>query len=43
MDWADNMSDDMIYQQILSPEFRLFEEIIFSSSKERYSREMARV
>ena len=43
MDWADNMSDDMIYQQILSPEFRLYEEIIFSSSKDRYSREMARV
>ena len=43
MDWADNMSDHMIYQQILSPEFRLYEEIIFSSSKERYSREMARV
>ncbi len=42
MDWADNMSEDMICRQILSPEFRLYEQIIFSSSKEVDYREMAR-
>lgn len=29
MDRFDNMDEDMIYRQIASPEFRLYEEIIF--------------
>lgn len=29
--WYDNIDDDLIYAQISSPEFRLYEEIIFST------------
>ena len=28
-DWMDNIDDEMIYSQLSSPEFRLYEEIIF--------------
>ena len=29
--WYDNIDDDLIYAQISSPEFRLYEEIIIST------------
>lgn len=29
--WYENIDDDLIYAQISSPEFRLYEEIIFST------------
>ena len=35
------VDDDMIYQQISSPEFRLYEEIIFAPSSEDYQRQIA--
>lgn len=31
-EWYDNVDDDVIYTQISSPEFRLYENIIFSMS-----------
>ena len=30
--WSDNIDEDMIYSQIASPEFRLYEAILFSPS-----------
>ena len=30
MAWADNIDEEMICQQIFSPEFQLYEEIIFA-------------
>ena len=37
-DWSDNMDDDMIYAQLGSPEFRLYEEIVLSSDVEEAPR-----
>lgn len=37
MNWADNVDEDMIYQQLASPEFRLYEEIIMAPSAEDLS------
>lgn len=34
MGWAEAIDDDMIYSQLSSPEFRLYEEIILSPSPE---------
>ena len=42
MAWADNIDEEMICQQIFSPEFQLYEEIIFGSSEEISSRGSAR-
>jgi len=28
--WSDNINEDMIYSQIASPEFRLYEAIVFA-------------
>lgn len=36
--WSDNMDDDMIYAQLGSPEFRLYEEIVLSSDVEEAPR-----
>ena len=33
-DWMDNIDDEMIYSQLSSPEFRLYEEIIFCNAAE---------
>lgn len=30
MEWADNVDEEMICEQIFSPEFQLYEEIIFT-------------
>ena len=32
--WSDNIDEDMIYAQIASPEFRLYEAMIFSSQSD---------
>lgn len=32
--WADEIDEELIWQQISSPEFRLYEEIIFSQPLE---------
>lgn len=32
--WYDNVDEELIYKEISSPEFRLYEEIIFSPSVE---------
>ena len=32
--WYDNIDEEMIYAQIASPEFRLYEAMIFSQSAE---------
>ena len=32
--WCDNIDEDMIYAQIASPEFRLYEAMIFSSQSD---------
>ena len=32
--WYDNIDEDMIYAQIASPEFRLYEAMIFSSQSD---------
>lgn len=32
--WYDNVDEDMVYAQIASPEFRLYEEMIFTPSVE---------
>ena len=42
MAWADNIDEEMICQQIFSPEFQLYEEIIFGSSEKISYRESAR-
>ena len=34
LSWYDNIDEEMIYRQIASPEFRLYEAMIFSSSSE---------
>ena len=35
--WADNIDEDMIYAQISSPEFRLYEAMVFSQPDEELS------
>ena len=30
LDWSDNIDEDLIYAQIASPEFRLYEDIVIS-------------
>ena len=42
MDWADNIDEEMIWQQLASSEFKLYEEIIFGSSEKISYRESAR-
>ena len=32
--WYDNIDEDMIYAELASPEFRLYEAIIFSQTSE---------
>ena len=39
MSWSEDIDEDMIYSQLASPEFRLYEEIIFPSSSEDSPRE----
>ena len=39
MGWTEDIDEDMIYSQLASPEFRLYEEIIFPSSSEDSPRE----
>lgn len=34
LSWYDNIDEDMIYAQIASPEFRLYEAMIFSSQSD---------
>ena len=34
--WYDNIDEDMIYAQIASPEFRLYEAMIFSQSSDEH-------
>ena len=36
--WYDNIDDDLIYSQIASPEFRLYENIIFTPSETEFQR-----
>ncbi len=33
-DWMDSIDDEMIYRQLATPEFRLYEEIVLSSVAE---------
>lgn len=33
-DWMDSVDDEMIYSQLATPEFRLYEEIIFCNAAE---------
>ncbi|MDE5733300.1 MAG: hypothetical protein K2H95_09775 [Bacteroidales bacterium] len=33
-DWMDSIDDEMIYSQLATPEFRLYEEIIFCNAAE---------
>ena len=35
--WSDNIDEDMIYAQIASPEFRLYEEMVFAQPEEEFS------
>jgi hypothetical protein len=42
MVWADDVDEEMIWQQLASSEFKLYEEIIFGSSEEISYRESAR-
>ncbi len=37
MNWADDINEEMIYGQLASPEFRLYEEIIMAPSAEDLS------
>ena len=32
--WSDNIDEDMIYSQIASPEFRLYEAIVFAQPED---------
>ena len=41
--FQDTFDDDIIYQQISSPEFRLYEQIIFAPSSEDCQRQVAAV
>ena len=34
MGWTEDIDEDMIYSQLASPEFRLYEEIILNASSE---------
>ena len=40
--WIDDLDEEMIWQQLASSEFKLYEEIIFGSSEEISYRESAR-
>ena len=42
MSWAENLDEEMIFRQLASPEFSLYEEIIFGSSEKISYRESAR-
>lgn len=33
-DWMDSIDEDMVYRQLATPEFRLYEEIILSRAAE---------
>ena len=33
-DWMDSIDDEMIYSQLATPEFRLYEEIVFCNALE---------
>lgn len=33
-DWMDSIDEDMIYRQLATPEFRLYEEIVFGGAAE---------
>lgn len=33
-DWMDSVDEDMIYSQLATPEFRLYEEIVFCGAAE---------
>ena len=35
--WFDNIDEDMIYAQIASPEFRLYEAMVFAQPEEELS------
>ena len=35
--WSDNIDEDMIYAQIASPEFRLYEAMVFAQPEEEFS------
>ena len=35
--WCDNIDEDMIYAQIASPEFRLYEAMVFAQPEEEFS------
>ena len=35
--WSDNIDEDMIYAQLASPEFRLYESMIFAQPEEELS------
>ena len=35
--WSDNIGEDMIYAQIASPEFRLYEAMVFAQPEEEFS------
>lgn len=39
--WCDNIDEDMIYAEIASPEFRLYEAIIFSQPSDESARAVA--
>ena len=40
--WTDDVDEEMIWQQLASSEFKLYEEIIFGSSENISYRESAR-
>ena len=40
--WTDDVDEEMIWQQLASSEFKLYEEIIFGSSEKISYRESAR-
>ena len=35
--WSDNIDEDMIYAQIASPEFRLYEAMVLAQPEEEFS------
>lgn len=35
--WYDNIDDDMIYSQIASPEFRLYEAMVLSQEQDEHA------
>jgi hypothetical protein len=36
--WYDEFDDDMIYKEIATPEFRLYQEVVMADESENFSR-----